>query len=76
MISTVTNPLSAAVRRTEKGGVSALKKSTVFYLCSTMLLIGTILGFLISPAQSGGVSIGSNNRKYYGVPAGEGGKKS
>ena len=53
-----------------------MKKSTAFYLCSMMLLIGTILGFLISPAQSGGVSIGSNNRKYYGVPAGEGGKKS
>lgn len=76
MIGTVAIFCLPGFRRAKKGGVSALKKSTLFYLCSTMLLIGTILGFLISPAQNGGVSIGSHNRKYYGVPAGEGGKKS
>lgn len=37
-----------------------MKKSTLFLLCTTMLLFGTLLGFLLAPAKKG-VSIGSNN---------------
>lgn len=42
-----------------------MKKSTLFLLCSTMLLLGTILGFLFAPVK-GGFSIGSNNGNSYG----------
>ena len=42
-----------------------MKKSTLFFLCSTMLLLGTILGFLLSPVRKG-FSIGSNNGNSYG----------
>ncbi len=37
-----------------------MKKSTLFFLCSTMFLLGTVLGFLLAPAKEG-LSIGSNN---------------
>lgn len=37
-----------------------MKKSTAFFLCTTMLLLGTIFGFLMAPAKKG-ISIGSNN---------------
>lgn len=41
-----------------------MKKSTVALLCSTMLLLGTLLGFLLSPIKKGlyiGNNSGNNN---------------
>lgn len=37
-----------------------MKKSTVALLCSTMLLLGTLLGFLLSPIKKG-LYIGNNS---------------
>ena len=37
-----------------------MKKSTIFWLCSAMILLGTVLGFLLSPAKKG-LYIGNNN---------------
>jgi hypothetical protein len=41
-------------------GCDSMKKSTVFFLCTTMMLLGTVIGFLLAPAKKG-ISIGSNN---------------
>lgn len=37
-----------------------MKKSTICLLCSTMLLFGTLLGFLLSPIKKG-LYIGNNS---------------
>jgi hypothetical protein len=43
-----------------------LKKSEIFLLSSTMLLLGTMIGFLLAPAKNG-VRCGNNNgNTYYG----------
>lgn len=46
-----------------------MKKSTLFFVCSTMLLLGTVIGFFLSPAQKG-LYIGSNNGNTYGGGSG------
>lgn len=43
----------------QKGWI-IVKKSTLFLLCSTMLILGTVLGFLLAPIKKG-VYIGNNN---------------
>ena len=42
-----------------------MKKSTMFLLCSTMLLLGTVAGFLLAPVKAG-VSIGNDAGNIYG----------
>lgn len=53
----------------------AMKKGTLFLLCSTMLLLGTVAGFLLAPVKAG-LSIGSNNNNHYGGVPSEGGGES
>lgn len=45
--------------------MSFMKKSTLFLLCSTMLLLGTVAGFFLAPIKQG-LSIASNNGNTYG----------
>lgn len=42
-----------------------MRKSTVFWLSTTMLFLGTILGLLLSPAR-GGMSFGNYNENKFG----------
>lgn len=37
-----------------------MKRSTTFFLCTTMLLLGAVFGFLMAPAKEG-ICIDSNN---------------
>lgn len=42
-----------------------MRKSTVFWLATAMLFLGTILGFLLAPAR-GGMSFGNHNENRFG----------
>jgi hypothetical protein len=41
-----------------------MRKSTVFWLCTAMLTLGTVLGCLLAPVR-GGMCFGNNNEINY-----------